>query len=118
MQTRGSQKPVSRKGREGASPSRRTKESEPARALGLAANECAATAVSSEYSALRWSANARGSDSPRGAGDDFGLGSMTCTGVQAGHLEDEPGGRPASSGKRMARETVCGSCPPSSAHGS
>jgi hypothetical protein len=40
MQTRRSQEPVARKGREGASPSRRT-ESERARAPGLAANECA-----------------------------------------------------------------------------
>jgi hypothetical protein len=36
-------------------------ESEPVRALGLAANECAATAVSSEYSALRsWRMNRAG----------------------------------------------------------
>jgi hypothetical protein len=40
MQTRRSQGPVARKGREGATPSRRT-ESERARVPGLAANECA-----------------------------------------------------------------------------
>ena len=53
MQTRRSQKPVPRKGCEGANPSRRTRESEPARVLDLAANECAAPAVTFKSSALR-----------------------------------------------------------------
>lgn len=61
MQTCTPQERVPRKGREGASPSRRTKESEPVRELGLVATECAVPAVAFESSALRsWRMNRAG----------------------------------------------------------